>query len=90
MCYSCHQRLGGNPVEFAKFIESHLGKPRADRLYRASKQAIKVTKAEKEEVYTFLKKELARIDGLRKAGKTGRIEFHPPKIIQAKLKEALK
>ena len=90
MCYACHQRLGGNPVEFAKFIEAYLGKVWAEKLYRASKKTIKITRAEKEEIYHFLKDELSRITLLRNTGKTGRIEFRAPKIIQAKLKQALK
>jgi len=87
-CYSCHQRLSGNPVKFAERIREYLG-DRFCFMRRAANSTVKLTKLEKEDIYQFYKKELKRIRELRKSGHEGRIEFDIPPILDLKLREAV-
>jgi len=85
MCFGCHDYLGGNPVEFARWVEKHLGKTASEKLRRASKQIVKFTKPEREEIHAFLKDELSRITCLRDTGRIGRIEIQTAAIIIERL-----
>jgi len=42
-CFSCHQYLGGNPIEFSEWIKTHLGDETFEKL-RAKKETIKKKK----------------------------------------------
>jgi hypothetical protein len=49
-CFSCHQYLGGNPIEFSEWINDHIGDEAFAEL-RAKKEKIKKrTKREKKEI----------------------------------------
>mgnify|MGYP001584862870 CR=1 len=85
MCFGCHDHLGGNPVEFARWVEKHLGKPAAGKLRRWSKRIVKFSKPEREEIHAFLKDELSRITCLRGFGALGRIEIQTAPIILERL-----
>ena len=70
-CFSCHQRMGGNPVLFAEFIKKYLGPILFDELREKHNQIRKWTKSEKEEMYLHYKSELERLKNLREKGKIG-------------------
>jgi len=74
-CFACHQRLGGNPLEFAEWIRNHLGPEKTEYLLAMKNTLRKRTQPEKEDLYQQLKAEYARMMELRKQGKRGRIEF---------------
>ena len=74
-CYSCHQQLGGSPIEFTAWVRNQLGDGAFDRLREAHNTVVKRTKAEKEELYAHLKEELKKIQEKRKNGETGYIDF---------------
>ena len=57
-CFSCHQYLGENPIEFAKWIVAFLGEKEAALLQGRANQTLKRSKKDKEELYQDLKAEL--------------------------------
>lgn len=61
-CFTCHQYLGENPVEFATWIENYLGFGRYQMLTEKHRQIVKRTKREKEELYAHLKSELRKLE----------------------------
>lgn len=60
-CYSCHQKLTGDPVLFTRFVRKYLGNTLFDELHRKHNRIKKWTKAEKEEMYQHYCSELARM-----------------------------
>ena len=60
-CFSCHQRLGENPLEFAAFIEARLGKRETELLNVRANQIVKRSKKDKEALYLDLKADLERL-----------------------------
>lgn len=76
-CFSCHQKLGENPIQFQAWIRSYLGDERYSELCFKAKQIVKRTKVEKEELYQHLKAELARLQELRAQGETGVLYVTP-------------
>lgn len=77
-CFSCHQKLGGNPVEFSAWIEKHIGSGALEILRERAHSICKLTKADKEDIYKHLKSEYKRMMALRADGVVGRIEFEDP------------
>lgn len=74
-CTKCHFHLGGNPIEFAEWIEGHLGKPEAEALRLKANTPLKFTKTMKADLYQEMKAEMSRLEALRSEGETGRLEF---------------
>ena len=74
-CFACHQRLGGNPLDFSDWIRDHLGAEKTAELMALKNTLCKRSKTEKEEQYQHLKKQYNIILEKRKQGETGRIEF---------------
>lgn len=75
MCFSCHKRLGENPVAHTAWAVSRLGQGLVDILHEKASKPYKVPKHEKEEMHKHYKAELKRLQSLRKQGVTGRLEF---------------
>ena len=73
-CFSCHQRLGGNPVEFARWIRAKLGDGALEILEEKKNSIVKISKAEEKEIAAHYRKEFNRIQKLRDEGVTGWIE----------------
>lgn len=74
-CFSCHQRLGENPVEFARWAECYLGVARLEALRNRSLKLIKRSKPELEDLYQDMKAAYEHMLSRRRAGETGRLEF---------------
>jgi len=74
-CFTCHQRLGENPVEFNRWAEDFLGKGLLDVVEELKNSICKMTKADKEDLYKHLKAEYAAMLEKRADGDTSRIEF---------------
>ena len=68
-CFSCHQYLGGNPIEFAEWIESYLGTEAAQALRERKNQICKRTKKEKKEIAAHWKAQLKYLQRCREEGK---------------------
>ena len=49
-CFSCHQHLGGNPIEFSEWIRQHLGDADYEALIVRKNTICKRTKKEKKEI----------------------------------------
>lgn len=79
-CYSCHQHLGGNPLLFADWIRDHLGADKSNSLLLASRKLVKWRKADLEELHSEMKKELTRMEDMRRQGIQDRIEFDLNKV----------
>lgn len=75
-CFSCHQYLGGNPIEFTEWIKAHLNS-RYDELTELRCKVVRFRGPDKEEMFTHFKSEFDRMQKLRDKGETGRIEFQP-------------
>jgi hypothetical protein len=75
-CFSCHQRLGGNPHEFSTWVKGQLGETRYDELVLRANAPLKRTKAERKEMLEHFKAQLAYIERRRREkGETGLVEF---------------
>jgi hypothetical protein len=61
-CFTCHQQLGENPVEFAAWIRGYLGDVRYEALQLRRRQIVKRTKPELEDLYQHLKQEFAFLE----------------------------
>ena len=83
-CFSCHQRLGGNPIDFADWIRAYLvrfyGDAAANDLPAMSRRVVRWRKKDLEELYEEMKCELASVVSERKLGKEGRIDFWLKKV----------
>ena len=62
VCRGCHRKLGENPIMAYEFKTKQLGKVRFRKLVKESNQLCKRTKAEKEELYQDLKRQLKELD----------------------------
>ena len=71
-CFSCHQSLGGNPVEFAEWIDTYLGSEAAQELRERKNQIKKRTKGEKKEIAAHWRAQLKYLRRCREEEK----EFH--------------
>jgi len=69
-CFSCHQYLGGNPIEFAKWIEEYLGDEEYEKLIQRKNTICKRTKKEKLEVAKHWKAQLEYMRRCRKEDKS--------------------
>lgn len=77
-CFSCHQRLGGDPVEFHYWAQSHLGSGPLEIVREKAHSIVRLRKHDLEDIYRHLKSEYDRMMKLRANGETGRIEFEAP------------
>ena len=88
-CFTCHRYLGEHPIEFAEWIEKHLGGVRTSLLRHLSQKIAKFNKRDLAEIEADLKVELQLMRGARAKGVVGRIEFAAPRAVQA-LEDGLK
>lgn len=77
-CFGCHLWFGSNPVLGGEWAKDHLGAQRLLDLKRRFYRPMKLSKADKEEIYKSLKAEYDRMLFERANGKVGRIEFASP------------
>ena len=74
-CFACHQRLGGNPHDFAHWVRGQLGDTRYDELKLRANGVRKYTKADKEDMKKHFKAQLEYIKRRRSEGETSYIDF---------------
>ncbi len=74
-CFSCHKKLEENPLDFAKWVEAHLGNAATENLRIRAATILKRTKPQKEDLYQDMKAAYANLLERRRAGETGRLEF---------------
>jgi len=70
-CFSCHEWYGGNPVLGGEWAREFLGEYVVDMLIEKHNEICKLTKHDKEELYTHYKVEFSRMLRERAAGETG-------------------
>ena len=63
-----------------EWVRDHIGVQEYDNLKAASILVIRWRKADKDELYTQMKSELARLENCRKQGLTTRLDFDLPKV----------
>lgn len=68
-CFSCHQHLGGNPIEFAQWIEEYLGEGEYEDLIKRKNTICKRPKKEKLEIAKHWKAQLKYLRRCRKEEK---------------------
>lgn len=74
-CFSCHQYLGGNPVLFNDWARDYLGNETVDMLTEKHRVIIKLTEADKRDMYTFMRREYNRMIDDRVDGKQEKLTF---------------
>ncbi len=74
-CFYCHQTLGGNPVEFHRWIENHLGETRLQIVEDLKNSIVKIPKSEEKEIAKHYREQLKMIEQKRADGVTGYIDF---------------
>ncbi len=74
-CFSCHKRLGENPVEFTRWAESRLGVHVVESLRARARSIVKWTRNDLEDLYARMKDSWESMQRERSNGKIGRIEF---------------
>ncbi len=77
-CVGCHSELGGNPVEFARWINDHLGWEKAGKLEVIANRPVRLKQHRLRDIKANLKASWEDMQARRKAGETGRIEFENP------------
>ena len=77
-CFSCHQRLGENPVLFHEWIKDKFGQERIDFLRESIQSPMKLTKADKEQIHKNLKSEAAKQKEKRNQDFMSRVDFDSP------------
>lgn len=60
-CFTCHQYLGENPVEFQSWIRGYLGDERYAALNNLHHTIVKRTKVEKAALYSHLRQQYAAL-----------------------------
>ena len=78
LCTSCHFFFTGNPIEFAEWVERHLGPALFARLRVLRNEICKLSKSDLAEIETNLADSLARMNAARDSGVCGRIDFESP------------
>lgn len=78
-CYGCHQRLGGNPIEFAAWIKSYLSTHYDAMTYplliELKERIVRTTKKDKQAIADHYREQYAAMAQRRTDGEMGRIEF---------------
>lgn len=74
-CTKCHFRLGGNPAEFTRWVQSKIGIEAEEALYRKGNTVLHLTKRDRDGIAAHYKTEYEKMRRLRDDGETGRIEF---------------
>ena len=75
-CYSCHVRLGGNPVEFTRWAERQLGMGLLELVRERHRDTNmgKLIRKQLKEVAAHYRQQYERMQQERARGKTGRLE----------------
>ena len=76
-CFSCHQKLGENRVDFTAWISQHLGDIGRERIRHLSQIVARFSKRQLEDIYWHMKDQHKAMLAKRANGETGRIEFDP-------------
>jgi hypothetical protein len=74
-CFTCHQRLGSDPVSFALWAEARMGPEKVKALSTKAHMTLKLAKVDKAYIADHYRKELKRLNKLRAEGKTGYIQL---------------
>ncbi len=62
VCRGCHRKLGENPIMAYEFKSKQLGKKKFRKLVKESNKLCKRSKADKEDLYQDLKRQLKELD----------------------------
>ena len=75
LCFSCHQWLGGNPVDSGAWLTNLLGEGHMALLREKRDSRMKVSKLEEKDIAKHYKAEYERLLERRSNGETGRLDF---------------
>lgn len=68
MCYACHMKCEENPLDFATWVRLRLGDERYDDLRQRASYPLKLTKVDREALYTHLKEQLKKQEKAHREG----------------------
>lgn len=71
LCGACHDLLGKDPYEHAKFMETKLGLVRLEELRQRKQRVVRYRNGDKAEMRKHYRGELERLRDLRTAGAVG-------------------
>lgn len=74
-CFTCHTRLGGDPVTFSTWAASVMGPKKLEALRTKAHMTLKVSKADKAYITAHYRRELERLKDLRGQGHNGFIHL---------------
>lgn len=77
-CTGCHSHLGGNPIEFANWILSHLTPKDYLLLTALAGRIVPLKKHDLDDIHANLKASWEDMQARRASGETGRLEFESP------------
>ena len=77
MCFSCHNRLGGDPDDFVRWMRERVGEGMIDilREKRDDLMLAKSLKKNETDIARHYREEFKRLKGLRSEGHVGRLEI---------------
>ena len=75
ICFSCHQWIGGEPLDSGKWIESVLGSGVVEMLREKMNSKFKISKSEEKEIAKHYREQLKIINQKRIDGAQGYIDF---------------
>lgn len=61
LCFTCHRWWHENPADSGEWIKGYLGAEKLERVRLKAMASTKVSKAEREEIYLDLKKQIAEL-----------------------------
>lgn len=74
-CFSCHEKLGGDPIEFSIWATSTLGPAKVNKLRVLANSTLKMTAQDRKYVAAHYKREHERMMAERAAGHVGFLQF---------------
>lgn len=74
-CFTCHQRLGGDPVNFSMWVEERIGPKKLEQLRVKAQLILKLTKQDKQYIAAHYRQQSTIMLEKRKQGHTGYLNF---------------
>jgi len=74
-CFTCHQRLGGDPVNFTRWAEAKMGPDKVSKLHTKAHLTLKLAKVDKAFIASHYRGEMKWMREKRLAGETGYLQF---------------
>lgn len=74
-CFSCHQKLGGDPVTFTQWAEARMGPKKIQELHQKAHLTLKLSKVDKAFIAEHYRQQHREMIQKRQAGNTAYLQF---------------